>query len=203
MAISLTKSLLKLHELQIPHPRWEFVQSPEELKRYYNLRDYCGWTIRSLLEAKEHPDGKPFHVNWVYKPDVPRRIEEFRQSLDGKGWFVVYPSWKWNAGGTLLLDNKQLVIEAVKGAIYNLLKGVRRDVTLIHDRESKQTLFTKGEKELVPIEVKTKLFETADKLRDDNYILEWAITTENKLIFYNLELLKDAQKRLLDKYSKQ
>lgn len=202
MKLSIHEGLLKLDSLDIPHPEWEFAKQPHELRKYYRIPDTCGWTIRSLLEADAHPQGRPFHVNRVYKPTVPDKVKQFQQILRGQGQFVVYPSWKWALGGRMLVDRDKIIIEAVQGSVVKLTRAGRRDLTLIHDRESKQTIHSDGNKELIPSAVKTAMFNTADKLKDDNYILSWACTLDNKFYFYTLETLEDAQKRVLAKYQK-
>ena len=180
----------------LPHPEWEFVKSLKDLKKFPKIKDYVGWTIRTVEVRKGR--WKNVYANWLPKKLVPAKINEFQKRLKGKATFVVYPSWKWKKGGTVLIEKDRLVIEAVNGAIVDLMR---------HGKVTARYVFQRGK--LVSSDGKTSFLTSAEihkvveakKIKRSGILLEWGVTTQNKFIFYRVEDLREAARLLLKKYS--
>lgn len=181
----------------LPHPEWEFVRSSKDLKNFPNIKDYVGWTIRTV-EVKNAP-WKNLYVNWLSKSKVPAKVDELQKKQKGKALFVTYPSWKWRKGGTVLIEKDRVVIEVVKGAIVDLMRHGKVDASYFYQK-GKLVDTTGNAKLLTPTE-RTKILQASKKIKKKDIILEWGITTQEKFIFYRIEDIHEAAKLLLKKYS--
>lgn len=183
---------------KLPHPEWEFVKSSKELKKFYKIKDYVGWTIRTVSVA--NGPWKNLYVNWLAKKKVPAKIDEFQRQYKGKALFVVYPSWRWKKGGTILKEKGRTIIEAVKGEVVNLMrKGkINASYSYVGNRLREFT----GQKSFLSHKELKKIRLAAGQLKMQGVILEWAISSQNKFIIYRLEKIQEAAKLLLNKYGK-
>ncbi|MBU0613405.1 hypothetical protein KKB10_05350, partial [Patescibacteria group bacterium] len=165
--------------------------------KYYNIRDYCGWTIRTVKVVGA--PWKNLYVNWLPKRQVPAKINELQKKLKGKALFVIYPSWKWKKGGTVLIERNRTVIESARGSIVDLMRYGKVDASYFY--EQGKLISSSGKKKLLSPAERKKILQAERKIKEKEIILEWGITTQNKFIFYRIETLKDAAKLLIKKYS--
>lgn len=195
--MTIFEGLTIIDRAKLPHPEWEFVHSSKDLKKFPKTKDYVGWTIRTI----DIKGGKwqNMYVNWLPKKQVPKKIDEFQKKLHGKATFIIYPSWKWRIGGTVIIEKKRVVIESVCGAIVNLMRHGKVDASYFYER-GKLVSYT-GNKQLLSAAERRKILQASSKLSSKNIMLEWAITTRNTFIFYRIENIKEAAKLLLKKYS--
>jgi len=191
------QGLNKIEKAGLPHPEWEFVESSKDLNKYYNIRDYCGWTIRTVKVVGA--PWKNLYVNWLPKRQVPAKINELQKKLKGKALFVIYPSWKWKKGGTVLIERNRTVIESARGSIVDLMRYGKVDASYFY--EQGKLISSSGKKKLLSPAERKKILQAERKIKEKEIILEWGITTQNKFIFYRIETLKDAAKLLIKKYS--
>ena len=177
--------LYEIERLELPHPKWEFIKDPSELKYIGKEDEYVGWTVRTCLDRGGNEFWLP-HANWIKKEEVPKRIEEFKKKVKQEATFVVYPSWEFiKAACVMFVDNK-IVIEAVKGRIQKLLYGGEPDLTLIYSRTIRpQKILCKGEEDLLTKEELNDLLSLNRKILG-NKILQWSYTTKRKYFFHDL-----------------
>lgn len=195
--MTILEGLTMIDNARLPHPEWEFVRSSHDLKKFYDTEDYVGWTIRTV--EVENAPWKNVYANWVAKIDIPAKVDELQKEQKGNAVFVVYPSWKWNKGGTVLIEGDQVIIEAVADAVVELMRHGRVDVRYVFEgNELKQV---DGNKDLLnDIDIQNILM-AKKHISVDNIILEWGVTTQNKFIFYRIEDIREAARLLLEKYA--
>lgn len=201
--MTIFQGLLLIDKLGLPHPEWEFVKTSEDLKKFFKIKDYVGWTIRTVKVNRKR-NFKNLYSNWLKKNKVPQTIDNFGKEFRGKATFVIYPSWRWKKGGTLLIDKKRVVIEAKKGSIEELARSGDIAVGYLYNQKFKLIDFWGKKNFLNPRERKrilTAAFKILNQKIKGEFIFEWAITTQNKFIFYKVENLKESAQRLLKKYS--
>ncbi|MDD5040003.1 MAG: hypothetical protein PHY34_02530 [Patescibacteria group bacterium] len=193
-----------LHGLQLidraklPHPEWEFVRTSRDLEKFFGIKDYVGWTIRTVAVTKGA--WKNVYTNWLPKNQVPSTIDKFQKQLGGRALFVVYPSWKWKRAGTLLIEKHRAVIETVKGAVVDLMRHGKVDAAYYYDAKLRLAS-TVGDRATLTPGQRTTVLQAVRKLALKNVILEWGITTQDKFIFYRIEGIREAGRLLLKKYS--
>jgi hypothetical protein len=186
-----------IDDANLLHPEWEFVRSSKDLKKYFKIKDYCGWTVRTVKVTGASWEN--LYVNWLPKKQVPAKIDELQKKHKGKALFVIYPSWKWKKGGTVLIEKDRTVIEAAKGSIVDLMRYGKVDASYSYQRG--KLVSSTGKKQLLTSTEQKKILLAEKKLKQREIILEWGITTQNKFIFYRIETLKDAARLLMEKYS--
>ena len=194
--MTILQGLKLIDHYNLPHPEWEFVKNSKALKKFYKIKDYVGWTIRTV--AVEKGPWRNLYVNWLPKKQVLGKIDEFKRQQKGKALFVVYPSWQWKKGGTILKEKGRTIIEAVKGEIVNLMRKGKINASYIYNCNHLDS-FT-GQKNFLSFMELRKIQQAASKLNTDRVILEWAISTQNKFIIYRLEKIQEAAKLLMKKY---
>ncbi|MBU0613379.1 hypothetical protein KKB10_05220 [Patescibacteria group bacterium] len=113
--------------------------------------------------------------------------------------FVIYPSWKWKKGGTVLIERNRTVIESANGSIVDLMRYGKVDASYFY--EQGKLISSSGKKKLLSSDERKKILQAERRIKQKEIILEWGITTQNKFIFYRIETLKDAAKLLIKKYS--
>ena len=131
--MNLYHNIRLIDDLNIPHPKWEFVKSSKELKKFNKIKDYCGWTIRVAF-FKNDDFREPIYVNWLPKKQVPKKVDEFAKVAQANYIIVVYPSWKFNKSGTLLIDKDRYVIEATDGSIQDLMRQGKLKTSLVFNK---------------------------------------------------------------------
>lgn len=194
--MTILQGLKLIDKYKLPHPDWEFVETAKDLKKFYKINDYVGWTIRTV-SVKKGP-WKNLYANWLPKKQLPAKVDELQKKQKGRALFVVYPSWKWIKGGTILKEKGKTIIEAVKGEIVNLMRKGKINVSYIYNGNHLVD-FTGQKNFLSHLELR-KIRRAAGQLKIEGVILEWAISTQNKLIIYRLEKIQEAAKLLLKKY---
>jgi len=194
--MTIYQGLQLLEQYRLPHPEWEFVMTSADLKHFYHIRDYVGWTIRTV----EIRQGKwrNLYLNWIPKREVPDRLDELQHTQQGKALFVVYPSWKWRKGGTLLLEKNREIIEVVRGGVEKLMREGKIDASYIYQ---KGIISERIGNSLILTPSDRKSILTARKVKRKGLIFEWVITTQGKFIFYRVEDISEAAKLLIIKYS--
>jgi hypothetical protein len=194
--MTIKEGLKIIDKYNLPHPEWEFVFTSKDLDNFYQTEDYVGWTIRTV----EIIDGPwiNLYANWLEKKDVPAKVDELQNQHENKALFVVYPSWKWKKGGTILIEPDRTVIESVDGPIVDLMRHGK--VTASYFFENDKLVDTTGDKNFLT-EQEIKIILQAQNIPMKNIILEWGITTEGKFIFYRIEDLAEAARLLIEKYS--
>lgn len=186
-----------IQRLQLPHPTWQFVRQGRELKNLERISAYAGWTIRTAeVRGAAY---KNLYVNWLPRAQVAPMVDKFQRQLRGQGVFVLYPSWKWRKGGAVIVEPKQVMIEAVRGAIVDLARHGRVDVRYIYQRG--KLVSVEGKRNFLNSRDLKHLLAAAKKLKSNSYYFEWAVSTQGKFIIYRLRDLASEGKALLAKYS--
>ncbi|MBT3689821.1 hypothetical protein HOE31_00130 [bacterium] len=196
--MNLYHNIRLIDELGIPHPKWEFVRSSKELKKFHTTKDYCGWTIRVAF-FKDNDFRKPIYDNWVPKNKVLKKVDEFAELAQNDYFIVVYPSWKFNKSGTLLIDDDQYIIEAHAGSVQDLMRKGNVDTSLVFNREMKLIDDSIGNPDFLTKKEIKNILKATDIINKPT-MLEWAIGQQNEFNFNKLEDLKVAGKMLVKKY---
>jgi len=196
--MTILQGLRIIDQAGLPHPEWEFVRNSKDLKKFPKIKDYAGWTIRTV-EVKNGP-WKNLYANWLPKKKVLPRIDELQKEQRGRALFVVYPSWKWKKGGTILIEKDRVVTEAVKGQIEDLMRRGRVDASYFYRKG--RLMHATGNKSFLTASEKRKILQASRKLKLKDVILEWGVTTQDKFIFYRIENIREAAKLLLEKYER-
>ncbi|MFH1235367.1 MAG: hypothetical protein V1685_00310 [Parcubacteria group bacterium] len=205
--MTILQGLKIIDRAELPHPEWEFVRTSKDLlprqgrlgyKRFPKIKDYVGWTIRTV-DIINGP-WENLYVNRLPKKQVPGKVDEFQKRLRGRALFVIYPSWKWKRAGTLLIEKDRVVIEAIRGAIVDLMRHGKVEGAYYFNTALK-LVSTVGDARVITLTERKKILQAVRKIRQKNVILEWGITTQNKFIFYRIEDIREAGKLLLKKYS--
>ncbi|MFH1366573.1 MAG: hypothetical protein ABIH38_01110 [Patescibacteria group bacterium] len=194
--MTILQGLKLIEKYKLPHPEWEFVRTLKGLKKFYSVKDYVGWTIRTV--AVEKGSWRNLYVNWLPKKQVPAKVDELQRKQKGKALFVVYPSWRWKKGGTILKEKGRTIIEAVKGEIVNLMRKGKINSSYVYNGNRLREF--SGQKNFLGQTELRKIREAAGQIKMKGVILEWAITTQNKFTIYRLEKIREASKLLLKKY---
>lgn len=184
---------------KLPHPDWQFVRRGNELKNLNKASAPVGWTVRTV--AVQGAPFKDIYVNRLIKSKVAVTVDQFQRKLRGRGWLAVYPSWNWCKCGTLLIETRQVVIEAVKGEINDLTRRGRVDSRYIFKKG--KLVLAVGDKKLLTKKDLEQIKKPIKVLPRGSYYLEWVITTNHKFIFYYANGLAAEGRVLLDKYSGQ
>lgn len=193
--MKLYQGLLKMQQLKLPHPDWQFVVKGQGLSDLKKISAYAGWTIRTVKVSSGQYQN--IYDNWVPRNQVGKMVDKFQRKLSGRGLFVVYPSWRWQVGGTLLIEKNRQVVEAAKGAITDLARHGVNDVCYIFKKGQIDSI--NGQK-ILSKKILVNLQSAIKALSKGNYYLEWAVTTQGKFIFYRLNDLKSEARLLMNKY---
>ncbi|USN53343.1 MAG: hypothetical protein H6760_04220 [Candidatus Nomurabacteria bacterium] len=193
--MTILQGLKKIDAAGLPHPEWQFVRSSKELRGIQNIDAYRGWTIRTV-EVRGGP-WKNLYANWVAPSKVAATVDRLQREHPHRALFVVYPSWKWKKGGTILLERDRVVIEATRGPIVNLMRYGKVTASYTYQK-GKLTQSIGLKKFLSPAEKQRILL--ACRMPKKGLILEWGISTQGKFIFYRVEDIREAARLLLAKY---
>jgi len=181
--------LLEIERLEFPHPKWEFVKEPPELKFVGEKDEYVGWTVRTCLDKGGNEFNLP-HANWIKKEEVPQKIKEFKEKVKQEATFVVYPSWEFIKAANIMFVDDKIIIEAVRGRIQKLLYDGSPDLIVIFSRTPPyKKLFSKGDKSLLSKSECHDLLSLSKKITG-NKILQWSHATSGKYFFHDLRELK-------------
>ena len=142
----------------------------------------------------------PIYTNWLAKDKVLAKVDQFSKKAKKDFVIAVYPSWKLYKSGTLLIEPKRIIIEACKGHVAELMREGNCQLRLIYSSD-KKLKESSGDGKFLNSNERQKILKSTNKISRKNIILEWAIGQEKEFIFYKLEDLKEAGKKLLEKYS--
>ncbi|OGL78079.1 hypothetical protein A3J43_04145 [Candidatus Uhrbacteria bacterium RIFCSPHIGHO2_12_FULL_54_23] len=162
------------------------------------IRDYVGWTIRTAALTNPHKLWKNVFDNWVLKKNVGKVVDELQEQQEGDAVFVVYPSWKWEKAGAILSEGTRVTVEGVRGSINDLSRQGTVDARFSYHYRDLQ--HTHGDKKFFSPAEKKVIAYACGQVMGKNLITEFAVTTQNKLIFFRLEKIEEAAKLLLEKY---
>ncbi|MFA6098888.1 MAG: hypothetical protein WCV50_05060 [Patescibacteria group bacterium] len=195
--MTIYQGLKIIDKYEFPHPTWQFVSSSREIKNLARIKDYVGWTIRTVKVF--NGPWMNHYANWVAKKDVPSVVDKLQKKHKNKALFVIYPSWKWKKAGTVLLEKNRTVIEARRGAIVDLMRHGQVEASYFYKR-GKLTAVV-GDRNVLTSAERKKVLQAERKITLKNVILEWGITTQGKFIFYRVEDIGEAARLLIKKYS--
>ncbi len=194
--MNLMDGLQLIAKYKLPHPAWQFVRQGRELKNLSKLSASVGWSVRTV--AVQGAPFKDIYANKLLKSRVALTVDKFQRQLGGRGWLAVYPSWHWHKCGTLLIESKQIVLEAVKGEINDLTRRGRVDSQYIFKKG--QFVLVAGDKCLLTRKELEQIKKPTKVLPRGSYYLEWVITAGHKFMFYYANSLAAEGKILLAKY---
>ncbi|UZE93911.1 MAG: hypothetical protein IB618_04090 [Candidatus Pacearchaeota archaeon] len=187
------EGILKLEELALPHGDWQIIKKASELN--LNKKTKHGWCIRSCLppEIKKDELALPFAA-YVKTEEVSKIIEKFQKKFRGKGIFVVYPAWKFEKSGNLMLLENSIIIEAVEGFVRDLADGKKVDVYYKYPKYDDKIYIcdveVKGNRDLLSSLEITNLLDHARKIPYKNVVLEWSYDTDNNFYFHDIIEIK-------------
>ena len=196
--MTILQGLRLIERYGLPHPEWQFVRYSEELK-IGRMRDYVGWTIRTVALIKSKKKWKNVFVNWIPKREVPARLDALQKQQEGEAIFVVYPSWTWKKAGAIMSEGMRVTIEGVYGSINDLSRKGKVHSQFLYHRHELQHKY--GDQSFFAPEEKRVMRHACAQLMGKDLIAEFAVTTKNKLIFFRLEQLHEAARLLIEKYS--
>lgn len=114
---------LELDAMQLPSIPWKKYTG----KEYFN-EEYL-WTVRTAVYK-----GNDFHLPRVVGVNA-KKAKDFANNLliqlEDRGMVIFYPYFIANKSGTLCVGAEQVVIEAVKKDLWNLVTYSDREVTLV------------------------------------------------------------------------
>ncbi len=198
--MDLQQGLKLIEQLNLPHPLWRFVKKTTDLSGLNKVPAYAGWTIRTVGVLGQ--DYKNYYANWLPLKNLPAVLTDFQKELKNKGLFIIYPSWRWRKGGTLLVDKKEFIVEATKGQIVNLARHGRVQARYI-GKVNKNLRLVYGQ-DIINQSERNQLKQAAAAIAGlpaGEYYGEWAVATNGRFMFYRFNDLKSEAEHLLKKYS--
>ncbi|MBU1038911.1 hypothetical protein KKC17_01600 [Patescibacteria group bacterium] len=197
--MDLYQGLRQIEDLGLPHPIWRFVSVKEDLRDLSKISAYAGWTIRTIKVSKGVY--KNYYANWLNIISLNKSLVAFQRKLKGQGLFIIYPSWRWRKGGTLLVDEQGATVEAVKGEIVALARQ-GQVMARYYCKKNKKLKLVYGKNILNSQEKKylNKAIASVELLPNQGYYGEWAVSTKGKFMFYRLNDLVSEGQYLLKKY---
>ena len=93
--MTILQGLKIIDRANLPHPEREFVQSSRDLEEFPKIKDYVGWTIRTI-EIKNGP-WKNLYVNWLPKNEMPVELQQEMEEKKGMIWSDFEPAIQTNA----------------------------------------------------------------------------------------------------------
>jgi len=194
------EGLKLINRLGLPHPEWQFVKCSDELN-IDKIQDYVGWTIRTVAFEDPLKKWKNVFDNWVPKRKVGAIVDDFQSQLDCDAIFVVYPSWKWRKAGAILSEGTRMTLEGVYGTINDLSRRGIVDARFSYRYHVME--LTHGDKQFFTHSERDIAAHACRQIMGKNLIVEFAITSQNKFIFFRLEKIEEAAKLLMEKYGRQ
>jgi hypothetical protein len=114
---------LELNEMSIPSIPWKEYTGKE------TFNDDFLWTVRSAVLR-----GKDLNLPRIVGVDAKRArgfADSLLMQLGDRGMVVYYPYFIAQKSGTLCVDEGEIVIEAVRGDLWNMVTHSEREVTVI------------------------------------------------------------------------
>ena len=179
----------EIHNMGLPHPKWEFIKNHSDLKYVGSDDEYIGWTIRTCLDEGGDEFYLP-HADWLKKEEIEKKIREFKEKIGEEATFVVYPSWEFNKSANIMFTEDKIVVEAVKGTISKLLYGGCPEFVAVFSRSSlPMKLHSEGDESLLTEDEIKMLIKLSNKI-EGNKILQLSHTKKGKYFFHDLRELK-------------
>lgn len=184
-SLSKLEGLKQIEAVDLPHPNWRFIKTPDEIGDFCSKQAKYGWTIRTCLPDQEQQFRLPF-ANHVPQKDVKDTIKKFLAQLGDDPTFVVYPSWKFIKSGNYTLFETTVVIEAINGYLGDLTQGRRTPrVTLIYERYRRVLLKVFGDRNFLSNQEIDFFLKFNRRIKENNVVLEWSHTTDNEYLFHH------------------
>ena len=177
--------LKMIEEYGLPHPNWRFFTSPSELQKQPWTEAPHGWTIRcapTLQYSFALPSRHCLPFDQV--GDTRKKMVD-NTKVD---MFVVYPSWKFDISGGLLLDGPLAHLEVVRGDIAGLLRGSRSpDASFSYSIGLLGGWICVQGHEDILSQSDRALFINAVRIlsSEDRLLLEWTKTSEGGILFHD------------------
>jgi hypothetical protein len=118
----------ELKYLGIPTVQWELFENTTILDKEHL------WTIRVAVES-----GYDFNLPRVVGVSGEEAYDKGKQLLEkyeGKGMVVFYPYFIAEKSGVVDVSSERIVIEGVKGDLWNLVTHGKKDVTIVLSNDS-------------------------------------------------------------------
>lgn len=163
------------------------------------------WTIRVAVEFGE--DISLPRAVGVTAEEAQRKGQQYLKEYGENGIVIYYPYFIALKSGNIEIKEKQVIIEAVKGDLWNLTEKGCRDITIIHDIKTSETKifgnpdFLKEHelKELqryvarVRVKYKDYIFDKSSIMLEWSYAINTDVNKrpigERYLVFYELRRL--------------
>lgn len=167
------------------------------------------WTIRVAVEFGD--DISLPHAVGVTAEEAQRKGQQYLKEYGKNGLVIYYPYFIALKSGNIEVKEKQVIIEAVKGDLWNLTDKGCRDITIIHDIKTPMTKifgnpdFLKEHelKELqryvarVRVKYKDYIFDKSSIMLEWSYAINTDVNKrpigESYLVFYELRRLGTPQ----------
>lgn len=188
--------LYELREISIPQVEWEEFK-PESS----SFSEDFLWSVRTASYGENDINlprliGAPASKAWDFA------LSQYRIYKD-RGLVFFYPYFVAEKSGTLLIKNKETVIEGVEADLWNFVTSGSRAVTII-EKDNKTTFY--GNKDFLSSMELAEIHKSATVIRnslksylqeDQSFLLEWSFgydtnvknerLSETYLLFYELK----------------
>ncbi len=178
--------LQKIKAYGLPHPNWKCVFDIKELPLKPWSPAPFGWTIRYA------PKGNyKFNLPSVHEipyQQLKRRLKHQLMEHPELRPCVIYPSWVFLLGGTLMKNTEQITIEVMRGSITPLLEGRSNPDIIIKFTGPYYTKLVEFYGKCNPEELQIINTTRGYALKitgPEDCLLEWSYTTTNDLYFHD------------------
>jgi len=180
--------LKTIESLGLPRPNWKFIKVSDAVPNKPWTVSLYGWTIRSL-STSTYDYAIPSKHNVSYET-IKYNIDEMYR---GSGYvnYVVYPSWRFNVSGCLMIDNPMAVLEAVFGDISSLLRGKKNPDITVFDNSvrfiSKLVEYRiNNSLDRIIVHQISSAFRVLTDFGFNRINLEWTLTLDKEFFFHDL-----------------
>lgn len=186
--ISKYDGLKAIESLDFPRPNWKFIKVSDDFPNQPWAVSSYGWTIRSL-STNSYVYAIPSKHNVMYEA-VKSCIDEMYR-VSGYIDYVVYPSWRFNTSGCLMIDNPIAVLEVVFGDISPLLRGSKNPDISVFDNSirfiSKLAECRENcRMDRIIIHHISSAFRVLNEFGINRVNLEWTLTFDREFFFHDL-----------------
>lgn len=187
----------ELKEINLPTVSWKEYTSGTELD------SDTLWTIRSAVYFGDDLN-LPRAVG-VTANEAMEFANKLIEKMGDRGIVVYYPYFKASKSGTLKIGNDNIVVEAVKNDLWNLVTYSERDLTIISSGYDTEYF---GRRDFLPLQEQEQIFSYVAEIRrlfrdefleGKELLLEWSFAQEcdlkkepvgeEYLIFYELRTI--------------
>ena len=202
--------LLRIDELNLPHPDWRFTVAGGELEvgMPFKLRPLITplaelelskdekWTVRTCLLG--HLSEMEFGLKRAVGIDanqVAAKVNDFKKHYDNltlHAVFVIYPYFLASKSGIIELHHDNNTIESVSGSQWRLTEEGAPSESWWHEGPRDQASVSKfkhkldHETSILTLEEVERLSTCIASIPDDDVLLEWTITPDETLLFYDM-----------------